>query len=287
MAGPYRAPVLNFGPNRITPSSPPAPSLPPIQDAPSSSYQAMIIVLVVLLLCCLTSRIWWFWRATVARRRHAEAARDVQDRDLENVPLDRLPDDAITAAVKKLPEIVWSDTAHNETSSTEDAECRLCLEDYSYGDKVRLLPCGHCYHSTCIDVWLAGCRQQGMPRGERTCPLCKRDPLEGNLTVRLHRSSTSSPANVANITIWEAISQFLLTGDVQGRVIFSHRRVAASAASRRPGTQTRPDAMESTSAEPEASGTAGSAQAQIVVVGNPIDSATSDAHAEVTTMEPA
>ena len=39
---------------------------------------------------------------------------------------------------------------------------------------MRLLPCKHYFHAACIDRWFAAREYQ-----QRTCPLCKADPLKG------------------------------------------------------------------------------------------------------------
>ncbi|KAI4372366.1 hypothetical protein MLD38_010607 [Melastoma candidum] len=50
------------------------------------------------------------------------------------------------------------------TLSQEDAECCICLCAYEEGSELRQLPCGHHFHSNCIDKWLFI---------NAICPLCK------------------------------------------------------------------------------------------------------------------
>jgi len=46
-----------------------------------------------------------------------------------------------------------------------DQECSICLADVHAGETLRQLPsCGHCFHRSCIDLWLLQ---------SSTCPLCK------------------------------------------------------------------------------------------------------------------
>lgn len=49
-------------------------------------------------------------------------------------------------------------------SSEEVDKCTICLNGFTGGDHMRMLPCMHQYHSECIDEWL---------RRHATCPICK------------------------------------------------------------------------------------------------------------------
>ncbi|KAL7698515.1 hypothetical protein N2W54_001014 [Lotmaria passim] len=45
-----------------------------------------------------------------------------------------------------------------------DARCTICYEDMVPGGGTKRLPCGHCYHTECLEHWL---------EGHSTCPYCR------------------------------------------------------------------------------------------------------------------
>ncbi|KAE9592690.1 hypothetical protein Lal_00028975 [Lupinus albus] len=59
-----------------------------------------------------------------------------------------------------LPIIVYK-----ESFSVKDTQCAVCLLEYQADDKLQQIPaCGHTFHMSCIDLWLAN---------HSTCPLCR------------------------------------------------------------------------------------------------------------------
>lgn len=44
------------------------------------------------------------------------------------------------------------------------SQCVICLSDYEKGEVILELPCGHCYHMTCVALWLVK---------KAICPICK------------------------------------------------------------------------------------------------------------------
>merc|ERR1719198_1456605 len=55
-------------------------------------------------------------------------------------------------------------TAPYQGGAGQTETCTVCQESLQEGERVRILPCLHRYHQTCIDRWL----QQS-----RACPVCK------------------------------------------------------------------------------------------------------------------
>ncbi|KAI3933736.1 hypothetical protein MKW92_044137 [Papaver armeniacum] len=58
--------------------------------------------------------------------------------------------------------------AKSQKQQNEDAaQCYICLVEYEEGDCMRILPCHHEFHQTCVDKWLKEIH--------RVCPLCRGD----------------------------------------------------------------------------------------------------------------
>ena len=51
--------------------------------------------------------------------------------------------------VAKIPKCLFE-----QLPPTTDESCSICLADYSGGDQVMQLPCGHVFHAKCIEEWL-------------------------------------------------------------------------------------------------------------------------------------
>jgi hypothetical protein len=50
--------------------------------------------------------------------------------------------------------------------SIRPTTCPICIDSFDDKSDIRETPCGHCFHSTCLEDWL---------RRARTCPLCRED----------------------------------------------------------------------------------------------------------------
>lgn len=61
--------------------------------------------------------------------------------------------------IETLPLVIHSNALFDDPA----ASCAVCLSEYSSGEQLRQLPCGHYFHSDCADRWLSR---------NKKCPLC-------------------------------------------------------------------------------------------------------------------
>ncbi|KAG2627830.1 E3 ubiquitin-protein ligase RLIM-like [Panicum virgatum] len=74
--------------------------------------------------------------------------------------------------VECLPVKVYRKPLKHRTE--EAAQCYICLVEYEEGDCVRVLPCNHEFHLTCVDKWLKEIH--------RVCPLCRGDVCRSDVS---------------------------------------------------------------------------------------------------------
>lgn len=64
----------------------------------------------------------------------------------------------VKSILKQLPKLYLK-----EVQLKIDPQCSICYAEYEYNTKVRLLCCGHYYHTECISEWV---------KKQPTCPYC-------------------------------------------------------------------------------------------------------------------
>ncbi|XP_058689800.1 E3 ubiquitin-protein ligase RNF149 [Poecile atricapillus] len=86
--------------------------------------------------------------------------------------------------------------------------CAVCIENYKLKDTVRILPCKHIFHRTCIDPWLLD---------HRTCPMCKLDVIKALgywHQKREMKTHAGDPEDVLEVPIPESISGSVSVGSL-------------------------------------------------------------------------
>ena len=78
---------------------------------------------------------------------------------------------------------------HEDSGPTSNGTCAICIGDYKKGDKLRVMPCEHKFHTECIDKWLVV---------KNACPVCKRKPVESAQPMNAAPRDPSSIGNGPN-----------------------------------------------------------------------------------------
>ncbi len=107
---------------------------------------------------------------------HASSEDELEDETSDDVQKEQLewswitvPKDLSSASLDSMSEDIASD------QQSIDDNCIICLSPFQNGDRLRVLPCKHRFHTSCIDKWLSGSfSYDGCHTG--VCPTCKTLP---------------------------------------------------------------------------------------------------------------
>ncbi|KAK9054254.1 hypothetical protein SSX86_025332 [Deinandra increscens subsp. villosa] len=148
----------------------------------NSAWSIMVISFISLLaMSAVLATCFFMRRRRVVRRERPQASRVREFHGMSS----RL--------VKAMPSLVFTAVLEDNCTS---ATCAICLEDYSVGDKLRILPCRHKFHTICVDAWLTSWRT--------FCPVCKRDARTANGEPPASERTpllSSNPSSIASSTI--------------------------------------------------------------------------------------
>ncbi|CAN0918774.1 Receptor homology region, transmembrane domain-and RING domain-containing protein 1, partial [Linum grandiflorum] len=106
------------------------------------SFLSLVVVLIFLVIALVTPRHWVHWRRFNFHNRSVDAK-----------------------TVETLPCFTFH-SAHLRQSHCGET-CVICLEDYKDGEVLKVLPCKHEFHSSCVCSWLT--------KWGTFCPVCKLD----------------------------------------------------------------------------------------------------------------
>ncbi|CAA7056987.1 unnamed protein product [Microthlaspi erraticum] len=116
------------------------------------SFFSLLLIITFLLFAFFAPRHWTQWRGRHTRTMRLDAK-----------------------LVHSLPCFTFTDSGQHKSGET----CAICLEDYRAAESLRLLPCQHAFHMSCIDSWLT--------KWGTSCPVCKHDIRTQTLSSEVHK----------------------------------------------------------------------------------------------------
>ncbi|CAD7950618.1 unnamed protein product [Amoebophrya sp. A120] len=142
------------------------------------TYSALLCVKLVIYLCphSLAAELFLADLGVAAAQNRRNAAAEP-----ERPP--PLPVDVLKLLVQGRVVDLW--TPRTQVAELEGKPCAVCCDEFTGTDVVINLPCQHVFHQECVLEWFT--------RGNRECPLCRRDVEE-----TLHHSPTSSYGHGVN-----------------------------------------------------------------------------------------
>ncbi|KAL3513528.1 hypothetical protein ACH5RR_026245 [Cinchona calisaya] len=130
--------------------------------------------------------------------------------------------------VRAMPSLIFTAVLDDNCTSTT---CAICLEDYTVGEHLRILPCRHKFHAVCVDAWLTSWRT--------FCPVCKRDARTSTGEPPASESTPLLSSNPASVSSSSILSSFRSS-------LASSSAIRIAPASSRSPSVSRPHSVSST-----------------------------------------
>ncbi|CAG8541312.1 12062_t:CDS:2 [Racocetra fulgida] len=112
-----------------------------------------------------------------------ESGKDIKDTESKEMQID----DKNNIPLNELSQETNGSNSNNSISNKvteEQLTCPICLGDFESGEELRILPCHHQYHTSCIDPWLLEI--------STLCPMCKADYTSWNEEASTSQSKAST-----------------------------------------------------------------------------------------------
>lgn len=104
--------------------------------------------------------------------------------------------------------------ANKDTILYKDDNCVICMETFQNGDRLRILPCNHRFHTTCIDKWLSGSFSHEDCITD-ICPTCKSTPLVSKTRqVQVQSGMSGSCGSILSLLDDDSMQSMNLDGEV-------------------------------------------------------------------------
>ncbi|XP_026055427.1 RING finger protein 150-like isoform X2 [Carassius auratus] len=113
--------------------------------------------------------------------------------------------DAAKKAISQLQ--VRSIRKGDEETESDFDNCAVCIEGYKPNDVVRVLPCRHLFHKSCVDPWLVD---------HRTCPMCKMNILKALGLTSSAECLNEFPLDYEHAVGGVALNAMVMSDDVIG-----------------------------------------------------------------------
>nr|GEV39275.1 RING-H2 finger protein ATL52-like [Tanacetum cinerariifolium] len=148
-------------PPQTTTPPPPPPLLPPQKPNNPTLYYGVAVVATATIILAIYHIVMIRW-CTMRYQRHLQQQTQLNRRRRTPTTPNNTMSPPSPLAIGLVPSFKYK---KQQVEHDTETECSVCLSAFEEGEEVRKLPlCDHCFHASCIDMWLYS---------HIHCPLCR------------------------------------------------------------------------------------------------------------------